>query len=178
MDKLLVVILIYSSAAIAENWFAVGKSGASTTYAEKAVCESAEKAVCWEVSNCESDECSIGDVDDLSSPIIRKDNVVACADKEDCALKLGAQVCSEGQALINADFTEVYCAVTTGYAKKKAVVQDPLKKKDKDDRKSAEEAKRAARLAALKACVKQQNPTVDKLSVCISAIVEELGKDK
>lgn len=175
------LILVSILSASAANFFPVDKVGANTTYSDQAACEKAEGLKCWEISNCDPVVCSIQDVDDPTKPIYVKQNVVACAEKAECETTLATHVCVSGAALINEDYTEVYCAVLAGYEKMKALALDPTKeqikaaeKEAKRLEKEARDAKKADRLVALKTCISQNQSTVKQTADCMKALAREV----
>lgn len=183
--KSLLVFAFIAMGAHAENWFPMEKPDANTTYADKQVCESSESAACWEVSACSSDECSVQEVDDLNNPKFRKENETACnATLEDCS-KLLDGLCAEGEALVAADLSHVYCAVLDGYHKKRAVVPDTEKVKAKRDKEAAakkaedeRKAKRDQRVTELKDCIGLVSPTAKQTGDCLKVLAREVLRDE
>lgn len=57
--KLLILVLLSSSLVRADNYFALGKLGANTAYSQKDLCEKLERAECFQIDKCPSDECGI-----------------------------------------------------------------------------------------------------------------------
>jgi hypothetical protein len=178
------LVLLFSISAHAQNYYPIEKPNAKTVYVDQSLCEKIEQTKCWEISKCDPAVCKVSEVDDASKPIYIKENIVTCKDKDDCQIVLEKQTCDQGSALINEDYTEVYCAVLTGYEKKQDVVLDPVKAQEKADREAAEladkiarEQKENERLVSLKGCLKQ-TPTALEIQACFPLLVREVLKNK
>lgn len=124
-----------------------------------ATCEAKESSDCVDVRGYDVRKITVGMVDDLDSPIYAKQEIEACSDEVDCYDKSALKSCGHLPAgtlkIVNAEFTEVYCAVISGYNQKpNGVSVDPTLEAQIDAAYAAKSAKQTAlnRLQSRKKC--------------------------
>jgi len=191
MKLLLIILIMFSSTAFAQNFYPFGKAGAKKVYINNlAKCEANEGQACFDITNKSNmARWMIGPVDDLTKPKHRKRDSQACTDKDSCRAIQLVKDCSAYAKrtfiVIAQDYSEVYCAEPNGYNKKDGLVSNPAgiisddadkaaKAADKGKRKS----KRDARLLSLESCAKATTLNAAQEEVCIKTIAKELVKER
>ncbi len=185
--RLIILILMFTVNANAENWFPVGKLGAKTTYVRKAQCESTEGQRCFDISGKDMRRFKKGLVNNLDRPKHQPMDPVPCTDAESCQPLLEAIDCSahgEGAyGMIKIDFSQVHCAVPNGFMKKDGLVPDPdgIESADTADALKASDAikrkdKQDTRNIKLSSCAKMDTMTMAQLISCTRANSRELRK--
>jgi hypothetical protein len=140
MKKLLGLFLLGHGChlAFAGNWAPLSEIKAQDikkVFAEKSECE--QLGPCEDITGVKLDEVKTVEVDDTLRPKFIKDKLISCADQADCKTKLQDQTCDAGDfAVINENYTEVYCAKQDGFHKKDGFVNDEDKIAAKQEKQS------------------------------------------
>lgn len=116
--------------------------------------------------NCEYHKFGEHQVDDMEKPIYSKSETQACEGEEACQTLLQVKACTDPQesALINEDYTEVYCSKVSGYQQKTAtgIYIDQDAKQAYEQEKSVSDSKKAA-MAQIRKYRKCGQSVIDEL---------------
>lgn len=135
MKSLILITILFSNLAFAENWLNHSKilSASKEAYSLKADCEKNSQEKCFDLGEYPSSIYSEIDieVDDETKPNYSKSEIESCVSIEDCDLKHASKVCSDSleYSIKNYDLLQVYCSKFLSYDKKliKSIALDAVK---------------------------------------------------